>query len=231
MSRVIAALTETGYSPIADSLYKFIQLEGSLPEEDEIIDLFKSSTDLVDYGHKVNRLFIEYVRGILLHSIPTHSYEKATQLLRIEESFNDEDSSKDSFKISFAGITHQDPSSDELDVFQEVIRNYNLNYLQGSVSVANTYTLSVPPNAVTRIKEIDNYGICEPIVDYSCGTTNTHIIEMSYIRERAESAGEWSDSREYYDGIWKIISDYIPNFMDIKVHKPDFLVLYVSHVD
>lgn len=101
----IVALTETGYSLIADSLYKFIQLEGCLPEEDEIIDLFKSSADMVNYGHKVNRRFIERARGILLHLIPTPDYKKAMQLLRVEEKFNAENSSKDSLNISFVEIT------------------------------------------------------------------------------------------------------------------------------
>lgn len=73
--------------------------------------------------------------------------------------------------------------------------------MRGSVSVANTYTLPVSVSAVTRIKELNDGGICEPIVDYSYGTANTHIIEMGYIRERTEEAGEWSDAREYYDGI------------------------------
>ncbi|UYZ83122.1 hypothetical protein MTZ49_10985 [Entomomonas sp. E2T0] len=229
MSRVIVALTETGYSPIADSLYEYIQLEGSLPEEDEVIALFKDNAgNLSEYGHKLNRVFIERVRKILLNSIPTLNYEQAKKLLRIEENFSKEDSSNDRFNISFAGITYLDPSTEELEDLNETISNYNLNYLQGNV-VANTYTLSVPIEVVNRIKEIDTDCICEQLVDYSCGVSSTHIIETGYLRESAETLGD--HALKYYEAIWKIISDYIPNFMVIKEHKPDFIVLYVSYAD
>lgn len=228
MSRVIVALTETGYSPIAYSLYEYTQLEDDLPEEDEVIALFKDSAgNLSEYGHKLNRLFIERVQHILLCGVPTPNYEQAKKLLRIEENFCEEDSSKDSFKISFAGITYPNPSTEELEALDEVIKNYSLTYLQGNVEVANTYTLSVPAEAVTRIKEIDTDGICEQLVDYSCGVSSTHIIETGYLRESAETLGH--QTLEYYEAIWKIISDYIPSFMEIKAHKPDFLVLYVSY--
>ncbi len=228
MSRVIVALTETGYSPIADSLYEYIQLEGSLPEEDEVIALFKDNAgNLSEYGHKLNRLFIERVQHILLCGVP--NYEQAKKLLRIEESFCEENSSEDSFKISFTGITYQDPSTEELEALNEVISNYSLNYLQGNVEVASTYTLSVPAEAVTRIKAINDDGICEQLVDYSCGVSSTHIIETGYLRESAETLDH--EALEYYEAIWKIISDYIPSFMEIKEHKPNFLVLYVSYAN
>lgn len=230
MSRVIVALTETGYSPIADTLYEYIQLEDDLPEEDEVIALFKDNAgNLSEYGHKLNRLFIERVQHILLCSVSKTNYEQAKKLLRIEENFCEEDSSEDSYKISFAGITYPDPSTEELEGLDQIISNYDFDYLEGNVKAATTYTLSVPYEVVTKIKEIDDDGICEQIVDYSCGGSTTHIIEIEYIRDRAEQYGDGSsNAREYYEGIWKIINDYIPNFMDIKVHKPDFLVLYVS---
>ncbi|UYZ83065.1 hypothetical protein MTZ49_10670 [Entomomonas sp. E2T0] len=232
MSRVIVALTETGYSPIADSLYEYIQFEGNLPEEDEVIALFKDNAgNLSEYGHKLNRLFIERVQHILLCGVRTPIYEQAKKLLRIEENFCEEDSSNDSFKISFAGITYQDPSTEELEALDVIIRNYSLTYLQDNVVVANTYTLSVPAEAVNKIKEIDTDGICEPIVDYSCGVSSTHIIETGYLRERVEQNGDGTNVQEYYESIWKIISDYIPNFMEIKAHKPDFLVLYASYTN
>lgn len=230
MSRVIVALTETGYSPIADSLYEYIQLEDDLPEEDEVIALFKEyAGNLSEYGHKLNRLFIERVQHILLCGVSKTNYEQAKKLLRIEENFCEEDSSEDSFKISFAGITYPDPSTEELEALDVIIRNYSLTYLQGNVEVANTYTLSVPAEAVTRIKEIDTDGICEQLVDYSCGVSSTHIIETGYLRESAEKLGH--HALNHYEAIWEIISDYIPSFMEIKEHKPDFLVLYVSYAD
>ncbi|MFD1260371.1 MULTISPECIES: hypothetical protein [Entomomonas] len=231
MSRVIVALTETGYSPIADSLYEYIQLHvDMLPEEDEVIALFKENAgNLSEYGHKLNRLFIERVQHILLSGVFSPNKEQAKKLLRVEEIFCEEDSSKDSFKISFAGITYQDPTTEELEALDKIIVNYSHTYLQGNVEVANTYTLSVPAEVVTKIKEIDTDGICEQIVDYSCGVSSTHIIETGYLRESGETLGH--QALEYYDAIWKIISDYIPNFMEIKGHKPDFLVLYVSYAD
>lgn len=229
MSRVIVALTETGYSPIADSLYNFIQTEDNLPSEDKVIELFKTCKDMNEYGHKINSLFIECVRTLLLKRVPAPNYHQANHLLRIKEEFCANDSSEDSFTLSFAGITYQDPSESELEPLNDIIRSYDFDYLEGKVSVATTYTLSVPADAITRIKDIDNDGICEPIVDYSGGAATTHIIEVGYIRDRMDQhSSSWSNAGKYYEAIWNIISDYIPNFMDIKAHKPEFLVLYVQ---
>lgn len=228
MSRVIASLVDTGYSAIADNLYEFVQHSDELPDEDEVVQLLKESIDMSDFGHKVNSLFIERARAVLIKALPIDKQAYFSKLIQIEKNFCEEDSSDDSFTVSFTDTVYLDPDSEDLTNLEAVIKSYEFSYLEGKVELATTYTLSVPYEVVAKIKEIDDEGICEAIVDYSCGVSTTHVIETGYLRERAEQNGEGSNAQEYYEGIWKIINDYIPSFIELKAHKPDFLILYVN---
>lgn len=91
--------------------------------------------------------------------------------------------------------------------------------------LAKTYKLTVPVSAINSIKAIDNDGICEPIVE--CGIeVTTHIIEIGYLRERAEQNGPFTDAHEYYENIWRILEQYSNGIIKLKKRNPDYLVVY-----
>lgn len=93
---------------------------------------------------------------------------------------------------------------------------------------AKTYKLTVPVAAINSIKAIDNDGICAPLVE--CGIeVTTHIIEIGYLRERAEQNGPFTDAHEYYENIWRILEKYSNGITKLKKRNPDFLVVYAQN--
>lgn len=101
----------------------------------------------------------------------------------------------------------------------------NLNTIAKS---AKTYTLTIPVEAINSIKEVDTDGICEPLVE--CGIeVTTHIIEIGYLRERAEQNNRFTDAYEYYEHIWSVLNQYTPGITKLKKRNPDFLVVYAMN--
>lgn len=225
MKDLLAAITDLDALDIVNTLYSFIRNKGKLPTDEAIFNIFQQSDTLTDAYHEINRLSLVCLKEALLQAVLPKNRATFSQLIVIEEKFIEGSPSLDGFTLRFKGQVFHNPSTNALEYFYKYLNELDKKVFYHDASLQGTFSISVSPDVVTKIKAVVEVGILEPTVDSSCGNSTATVLELRFIKEMAQTNQNFADNLKH---IWQVLTDYKPELQNLKEFDPDFLVLYAS---
>lgn len=205
--------------------YQFIQKYDVLPSKERIIQAIKQSRDAAVAVNEVNSLYAKALKRALLSQLDKEQARPLKNLLTVKFDIDQETLATTQVKVKYGDIEFTNPLLEQLNYLCEILqRDAKLIWFNG-VYLSKAIQMNIPTEVATKIKEVVEEGICEPIVDSSGGNSQTLIIELEFIADMATTN---SNFYEYQEHIWQVLKDHNEVLGDMRKFNPSFLVLYAS---
>ena len=189
MSRFVACLSDCEQTILADHSYEFIQQKGELPSDDELYQIIKQSHSLDDAFHQINQLFVTKTKKALLNAVSIHHRHQIAEQLIVQFQQSIESPADDNCTFQYEEYVIEQIDMESLMNFYAYLETMDVNILSPNIDIQNTLILSVSKHVSDSVLDIVEEGVYLPVVDSSCGLSETIIIELAFLRDMAKTNG------------------------------------------
>ena len=186
MSRFVACLTDCEQTLLADLCYEFIQQKGELPSDDELYHIIKQSHSLDDAFHQINQLFAMKTKEALLNAVSIHHRYKIAEKLITKFKQSTDSPADDSCSFQFRHYDIENPDMESLLNLYDYLETMEVNRLSPNMNIQKTLILDVSKQVSDSVLDVVEEGVYLPVVDSSCGESETIIIELAFLRDMAK---------------------------------------------
>lgn len=226
MSRFVACLTDCEQTSLADFFYEFIQQKGELPSDNELYHIIKQSQSLDEAFHQINQLFAIKTKEALLNAVPFNYRHQIAEKLTVQFQKSTDSPADDNCTFQYGSYLIEEPDTKSLLEFYAYLETIEATLLTSKINIQNTLILEVSKQVSDSVLDIVEEGIYLPVVDSSCGESDTIIIELAFLRDMAKTN---ENMRQTLDALYQVL---VQSQTDIKtvIHRcePYLLVLQVN---
>ncbi|MCX8588522.1 MULTISPECIES: hypothetical protein [unclassified Gilliamella] len=226
MSRFVACLTDCEQTLLADLCYEFIQQKGELPSDDELYHIIKQSHSLDDAFHQINQLFAMKTKEALLNAVSIHHRYKIAEKLITKFKQSTDSPADDSCSFQFRHYDIENPDMESLLNLYDYLETMEVNRLSPNMNIQKTLILDVSKQVSDSVLDVVEEGVYLPVVDSSCGESETIIIELAFLRDMAKKN---ENTKQILEDLYNVLAESRAD-LNAVLHQcePYLLVLQVS---